>query len=167
MVLAVVFLIAGKPILAIGQHFNVVMSCLIVAATYWMVREAVGNRWIAFTAAVLMAFVPAAVRDADRVYADNQATLLVTLVMASAFRSWRTGRILPWVLACVALGAAFLSKEYLLALSVPALARRFAGERTRRRWTFLPALVADLPRRICRRLVPAVQVDACFLRHRT
>ena len=144
MVLAVVFLITGKPLIVVGQHFNVVLSCFIVASTYWMVREAVGNRWIAVTAAVLMAFVPAAVRDADRAYADNQATLLVTIAMAAAFRSWRTGRILPWILACVALGAAFLTKEYLLVLSAPALAIGSLMNVRRHRWTYLPTLLLIL-----------------------
>lgn len=141
MVLAVVFYITGKPFIAVGQHFNTVMSSLTIVATYWMVREAVGNRWIAFAAAFLMGFMPAAVRDSDRVYADNQSTLLVTIAMAFAFRSWRTGRVLPWAWACVALGAAFLTKEYLLLLSGPALAVGSLVNIRRHRWTYIPSLV--------------------------
>lgn len=141
MVLAVVFLAAGKPLIAVGQHFDAVLSSLAIAATYWMVREALGNRWIALASAVLMAFLPASIRDADRVYADNQSTLLVTVAMASAFRSWRTGRILPWVGACVSIGAAFLTKEYLLFLSAPALALGSLMNIRRHRWPYIPMLL--------------------------
>ncbi len=144
MVLALAFLITGKPLIIVGQHLNVVVSSLMIVTTYWMVREALGNRWIALTAAFLMAFVPAAVRDADRVYGDNQATLLVTIAMASAFRSWRTGSMLPWLLTSLALGAAFLTKEYLLVLSAPALAVGSLLNARGRRWTYLPGLALIL-----------------------
>ena len=135
--LSLVFFLSGDQTVETGRWLGLFLNALVAPATYALTRASGYSRTHGLVAGFVLALLPAFWQDADRVWLDHQATLVVTLFWACAIAGWRSSSAKWWALACALLFTVVLTKEYLLLFVALALPFGLIEPIRQRAWRFV------------------------------